>query len=73
MLCLNFVCLRNDNLISIMLNGCYCKSKISPKNELDLQQMKTVHDIEECIMLTKNNEKIILKGHVRLYCTTILR
>jgi len=62
MLCLSFVCYRNDNLISIKLSGCYCRSKISPKSELDFQQMKKLHDIEECIMLIKNNGKIILKG-----------
>jgi len=72
-LCLSFVCYMNDNLISITLNGCYCRSKISPKSELDLQQMKTVHDIEECKMLTKNNGKIVLRGQVLLYCTSILR
>ncbi len=67
MLCLSFVCYRNDNLISIRLSGCYCRSKISPKSELDLQQMKTVHDIEEYKMLTKNNGKFVLRGHVLLY------
>jgi hypothetical protein len=35
--------------------------------------MKIVHGIEECKMLTKNNGKIVLKGEVLLYCTTILR
>jgi hypothetical protein len=73
MLCLNFVCYRVDNLISNKLSGCYCRSKISPKSELDLQQMKTLHDIEECIMLTKNNGKFILRGQVLQYYTTILR
>jgi hypothetical protein len=73
MLCLSFVCYRNDNLISIRLSGCYCTSKISPKSELDVQQMKTIHDIEECKMLTKNNGKIGLRGQVLLYSTTILR